>query len=56
MKRIVNYFRKRYRRRLFLKIYFSILNHPDSDPPCAFLYAAEQFEEVVKVLYHSGNP
>lgn len=56
MKRIVNYFRKRYRRRLFLKIYFSILNHPDSDPSYAFSHATEQFEDVVNVLYHSGNP
>lgn len=50
MKRIINYIKKWYKWRLFLKVYFAILNHNNGTPKDAFLCATEQFQGLMKIL------
>lgn len=44
-----------WRKRLFMKIYFSILNHPQTDPGDTFRIATEHFHDIMKLLEHSGK-
>ena len=40
-----------YRKRLFMKIYFSILNHPKTEPCDALGLATEQFQGIMSILH-----
>lgn len=51
MKLLMNYFKKRKLRRLFMRIYFSHLNHPLQNPKEALSQSTIEYVDIAKAFY-----
>lgn len=54
IKNLINYLEKRKLRKLFLRIYFTHLNHPLQKPEDAYSQSASEYYDIVKTFYTSS--